>query len=304
VCQSDCSGIGWPKVREVININADPVDVQHYNRTTALIGDAGAVLTRLTEALAAHPRTDRADWHAACAERKEAWTRFKAAQYAAPRPHDPVWGTEVLTQPQAIKTVADFCAEVGALKFFDAGDVQANGFQIVEDNRPFETFTETGASYMGFAVSALLAAGLAETGRYGVAFSGDGSFMMSPQVLLDAVEHGVHGTIVLFDNRRMAAISSLQEAQYGQDFRTSDGVAVDYVALAAAVSGVKGLWGGTDRDSLRTALTAAHAHTGLSLVHVPVYYGSDPAGGMGAYGQWNVGAWCDDVQRHYTETLI
>ena len=304
VCQSDCSGIGWPKVRHVININADPVDVQHYNRTTALIGDAATVLTRLTQALASHPQPDRADWHAACAERKQAWTAFKAGQYASPRPHDPVWDTQVLTQPQAIKTVADFCAETHALKFFDAGDVQANGFQIVEDDRPYETFTETGASYMGFAVSALLAAGLTDRGRYGVAFSGDGSFMMNPQVLLDAVEHGVHGTIVLFDNRRMAAISSLQEAQYGVDFRTSDSVAVDYVALASAVKGVKGLWGGTDRDSLHAALTEARAHPGLSLVHVPVYYGPDPAGGMGAYGQWNVGAWCDTVQARYTETLI
>jgi len=26
--------------------------------------------------------------------------------------------------------------------------VQANGFQTVEDDQPFETYTETGASYM------------------------------------------------------------------------------------------------------------------------------------------------------------
>ena len=210
----------------------------------------------------------------------------------------------VLTQPQAIRIVADFCRDHGALKFFDAGDVQANGFQIVEDDRPFQTFTETGASYMGFAVSALLAGAIAETGRYAVAFSGDGSFMMNPQVLIDGVEHGVHATIVVFDNRRMAAISSLQVDQYGSDFATNDAVAVDYVALASAVGGVKALSGGTDAATLRAALGAARAHPGLSLVHVPVYYGPDPVGGMGAYGQWNVGNWCADVQRIYAETLI
>ena len=57
-----------------------------------------------------------------------------------------------LAQPAAIKIVADFAKEIGAAKFFDAGDVQANGFQIVEDDRTGDTFTETGASYMGFAV--------------------------------------------------------------------------------------------------------------------------------------------------------
>ena len=72
-----------------------------------------------------------------------------------------------MTQPQEIKAAADFCAKTGAIKFFDAGDVQANGFQIVEDDRPGETFTETGASYMGFAVSALLAGAIAEQGQAG-----------------------------------------------------------------------------------------------------------------------------------------
>jgi hypothetical protein len=63
----------------------------------------------------------------------------------------------VLTQPAAIKIAADFARSIGAAKYFDAGDVQANGFQIVEDDRTGDSYTESGASYMGFAVSALLA---------------------------------------------------------------------------------------------------------------------------------------------------
>ena len=31
VCQSDCSGIGYPKAEGVININADLSDMMHYN---------------------------------------------------------------------------------------------------------------------------------------------------------------------------------------------------------------------------------------------------------------------------------
>ena len=76
-------------------------------------------------------------------------------------------------EPQAIKTAADFAKSVDALKLFDAGDVQANGFQIVEDDTPFDTVTESGASYMGFAASALMAAALA-----GVVFF----FMQNPGV--------------------------------------------------------------------------------------------------------------------------
>ena len=38
---------------------------------------------------------------------------------------------------------------------------------------------------------------LADQPRYGVAFTGDGSFMMNPQVLIDGVEHERHR--VLFE---------------------------------------------------------------------------------------------------------
>jgi 3D-(3,5/4)-trihydroxycyclohexane-1,2-dione acylhydrolase (decyclizing) len=120
--------------------------------------------------------------------------------------------------------------------------------------------------------------------------------MMNPQILIDAVEHGVRGMIVIFDNRRMAAITGLQLAQYKTEFRTNDHVAVDYQKLAGSVSGVLAVYGGATSDSLRTALKAAHAYAGLSIVHVPVYCGADELGGLGAWGEWNVGNWCEDVQ--------
>jgi 3D-(3,5/4)-trihydroxycyclohexane-1,2-dione acylhydrolase (decyclizing) len=115
-------------------------------------------------------------------------------------------------------------------------------------------------------------------------------------MLIDGVEHGVRGMIVIFDNRRMAAITGLQLAQYNIEFKTNDRVAVDYVKLAGAVSGVNAVFGGDTADALRTALKSAQAHDGLSVVHVPVYSGPDERGGLGAWGQWNVGNWCEDVQ--------
>ena len=307
VCQSDCSGIGYPNVEQVININADVDDVQHYNRTLPLHGDIGAILDRIAQhiGLKTLPRQDeRKTWLAACHDKKREWAEFKARQFAAVSPIDPVWNRPVLTQPQAIKIVADFCKQIGALKLFDAGEVQANGFQIVEDDNPSDTITESGSSYMGFAVSALLAAAAADKPRYAVAFTGDGSFMMNPQVLVDGIEHGVHGTIIVFDNRRMAAITALQEAQYGGEYRTSDSVAIDFVRLATAVRGVLALDGGSSVTELNDALKRAHAHEGLSLVHVPVYYGADPASGMGTYGRWNVGSWSADVETAYRNAPV
>ena len=297
VCQADCSGIGYKNAQAVININGDLADALHYNNTVALVGDIGAVAERLAAKLAtAKAGTNKQAWLEACRAKKQEWAVFKRMRFECAPMHDAVWQKPVLTQPAAIKIVADFAKAIGAAKFFDAGDVQANGFQIVEDDRTGDTFTETGASYMGFAVSALLGSAVAEKPRYSIAFTGDGSFMMNPQVLIDAVEHRVRGMIVLFDNRRMAAITGLQRAQYDAEFRTNDSVAVDYIQMASSISGVLAVCGGASADSLNTALKAAHGHDGLSLVHVRVYSGPDELAGLGAWGQWNVGNWCADVQ--------
>jgi 3D-(3,5/4)-trihydroxycyclohexane-1,2-dione acylhydrolase (decyclizing) len=286
----------------VININGDRADATHYNRTIALVGSIDAVIERLVAKLADGtsdtPRAS-APWLSACSEQKARWNALRKERCGAAPIHDAAWGEPVLTQPSAIGAIDAFARRIGAVKYFDAGDVQANGFQVVADDEPDETFTDTGASYMGFASSALLASAIAEDARYCIAVVGDGSFLMNPQILVDGVVHGVRGSIVVLDNRRMGAISGLQVDQYGQDFATNDRVAVDYVALARAVGGVEAHFGGNDRESLERALERAHEHDGLSLIHVPVYWGDDPRGGMGVYGRWNVGDWCEEVQDRY-----
>ena len=304
VCQADCSGIGYKSARHVININGDIADATHYNHTTALIGDISVIANALSERLAGRTSANEAakqNWLKACATKKKEWADYKAERYAAAPIKDAVWQRPALAQPAAIKVVADFAKRIGAAKYFDAGNVQANGFQIVEDDKTGDTFTESGASYMGFAISALLAAAGTSSPRYGIAFTGDGSFMMNPQILIDAVEHGVHGMVVIFDNRRMAAITSLQLAQYGKEFRTNDAVPVDYVQLASAVGGVKAIHGGWTTDELKAALEQAHAHQGLSVLHVPVYAGEDPLSELGAWGEWNVGNWCENVQDQWLQ---
>jgi 3D-(3,5/4)-trihydroxycyclohexane-1,2-dione acylhydrolase (decyclizing) len=299
VCQSDCSRTGYPRVRHVVNINADLDAAGHYGRTTALVGDAAQTLRMLNDALerrATGPSRQTSPWMAECTQKRQEWEAFKTRRYNNPTLYDDVWGKEVLTQPAAIKAATDWARSNDAVAFFDAGDVQANGFQIVEDDRLGRTFTETGASYMGFAVSSLLATALARKPFFGLAISGDGSFTMNPQILIDGVEHGARGCILLLDNRRMGAISGLQLAQYGADHATSDNVDVDYLAWARAIGGVQAIDGGYSPESLVRALTKAGEHGGLSVVHVPVYFGSNELGGMGVFGRWNVGNWCTETQ--------
>ncbi|MCG8632363.1 MAG: thiamine pyrophosphate-dependent enzyme, partial [Desulfobacterales bacterium] len=227
VCQSDCSRTAYPNIRATVNINADPDTARHYENHLAMIGDAGETLAALNRELKkSSPPSNDSEWFRACREKRREWDLFRRERYANPVRYDPVWGREVLTQPAAIKTALDWAGKNQAISFFDAGDVQANGFQVAEDETPGRTFTETGSSYMGFAASAVLATAMARDRFYALAFCGDGSFVMNPQILIDGVAHGATGCILIFDNRRMAAISGLQRAQYGTDYATSDAVEV------------------------------------------------------------------------------
>ena len=299
VCQADCSRTGYPAVKTVININAEENAAMHYGKTIAFVGDASATLKKLIQTLRARDQKSpdgQSDWFKDCQRKRQDWEEFKQARYSQPTLYDEVWGRDVLTQPAALKVALDWAWKNDVVSFFDAGDVQANGFQVAENERFGQTITDGGASYMGFAVSALLATSLSSNPFYALAFSGDGSFTMNPQILIDGVQHGATGCILVFDNRRMSAISGLQEAQYGEDFATNDSVEVDYVAWGKAIKGVNALHGGTSPESLLAALNQVKTYPGLSLVHIPVYYGPDELGGLGVFGRWNVGNWSEETQ--------
>ena len=299
VCQADCSRTGYPKVQAVININTDADGATHYGKTMALVGDATATLHKLNGLLrkkGTKTKKPPSAWYIACANKRQEWSAYKQARYDHSTLYDEVWDQEVLTQPAAIKAATDWARAQDVVNFFDAGDVQANGFQIVEDDRLGRTFTETGASYMGFAVSALLATAITKKPFYGLAFSGDGSFTMCPQILIDGVEHGAQGCILVFDNRRMGAITGLQLAQYGEEHATHTNTPVDYKAWAQSVRGVLALESGNSISTLISALDQARAYQGLSLIHIPVYFGPNELGSLGVFGRWNVGNWVIDTQ--------
>src|SRR5260370_10266598 len=148
VRQADCSGIGYKSAKHVININGDIADVTHYNQTTALVGDISAISDALAERLertAVKADAAKQAWLTACAAKKKEWRDYRYARFGASPMADHVWQRPALGQPAAIKVVADFAKRINAVKYFDAGDVQANGFQVVEDHRPADTFTETAA---------------------------------------------------------------------------------------------------------------------------------------------------------------
>ncbi|MCD4669499.1 MAG: thiamine pyrophosphate-binding protein [Actinomycetia bacterium] len=300
VCQWDCSGTAWKKAKGFINFNTDIYDAAHYNNTVSVLGDAKGNLARLINFLKekkfGSKKENISDWLRINVEKKKEWDAYKQKRYDNPLIYDKRWGRKVLSQPAALKIASDFASKMNAVKYFDSGDVQANGFQAIEDSAYGQTYNDVGSSYMGLGISALLGNAIADKDVYAIAFSGDGSFTMNPQILFDGAEHGLRAMIIIFDNRAMGAISSLQKAQYKREFKTSDNIDIDYAALANSINGVKGMHGGFSPQEFKNTLEEGYNYSGLSVIHLPVYHGDDELGGLGVYGDWNMGNWCKRVQ--------
>ena len=289
VCQSDCSGTLYASASEFININLNAVEALRYDGIP-LVGDARAALRDLLAELP--PPQPDADWLREIAQARQRWAAYLQDYY-----DHPIVGGK-LTQPAVVKAVDDFINSRGGLKIYDAGDVQAHGFQIARHLEPKTFFSDTGNSAMGFAICAAFGLGLIEGGRYPTAIVGDGSFLMQAQAVRDMVKHNARCTVVVLDNQAMGAITGLQWAQNYEGFASSDPpglAAVDFAALAESM-GAAGFRAGPSLDSVVECLDRARRHNGPAVVDVKVAFGREKYTALGAFGRWNVGPWSEAVE--------
>jgi 3D-(3,5/4)-trihydroxycyclohexane-1,2-dione acylhydrolase (decyclizing) len=289
VCQADCSGTLYAKARDFINLNLNEIAAQRSGGL-AVVGDARAALEAITSGLrGAEP--DRR-WVASLANAKKKWQRYLDAFY-----REPVIDSK-LTQPAAIRAIDDHVNDFRGIKIFDAGDVQAHGFQLCRHLEPKTWLNETGNSCMGFGICAAFGLGLVPDGKYPTAIIGDGSFLMQAQAVRDMVKHGSNCTVVVLDNQAMGAITSLQYAQQYGEFATLDSPrtdAVDFAALAESM-GAAGFRAEASLDSLGSCLDRAHAYQGPAVIDVKVHRGPEEHSALDAFGRWNVGPWSETVE--------
>jgi acetolactate synthase-1/2/3 large subunit len=153
----------------------------------------------------------------------------------------------------------------------DAGAHMFSATAFWQCDAPRDLLISNGLATMGFALPAGLAAAAHEPARGGIAFTGDGGLMMCIGELATAAQIGARLVTIVFNDSALSLIDIKQQqrqlAPMGVHFRRTDFAAV------AEGFGVKGLRAATP-EAYRTALRAAFAHDGSSLVDVAV----DPAG--------------------------
>jgi acetolactate synthase-1/2/3 large subunit len=101
-----------------------------------------------------------------------------------------------------------------------------------------------------------------------VSITGDGGFLFGGNELATAVQHGIGTVTIVVNDGAYGNVRRTQVHKYGGKVIGTDLRNPDFVKYAEAF-GAQGLRA-TDNDSLRTALRAAFAHSGPSVIEIPV----------------------------------
>lgn len=171
--------------------------------------------------------------------------------------------TNPMQPERAVRDIQQLMPDDGIL-VADSGAHHNWFMQFWSARRPQRMLNSWGFSAMGFGVSGVLGAQLAEPESTCIAVVGDGGFTMTPHVLCTAIEYNIPAIWVIWNNYAWGAIRDLQRGAFnGREIGTSfihggnnEPYNPDFAALAHAhgVDGIRVNKSDDFRDALRTAI--------------------------------------------------
>ncbi|NML47457.1 biosynthetic-type acetolactate synthase large subunit [Ramlibacter sp. G-1-2-2] len=242
-----------------IHIDIAPENINKVIQVdAALVGDCGAVLRKLLEALPAQPEASRLD----------AWwkriTHWRASRCLDFEPH----ATQILPQ-RLLSQLQQRLEGRDAIVATDVGQHQMWSAQYLRFEQPRRWLTSGGAGTMGYGLPAAIGAQVAHPDKTVVCVSGDASVLMNIQELSTATQHQTPVKLVLSNNSYMGMVRQWQQLNHGNRISHSWNAALpDFVALAKAFG-----WGAarvTDPAELGAALDACLAYPGPFFLDVHV----------------------------------
>ncbi len=255
-----------------IGINTVSMDA-HKLGGLPLVGDARAILERLTAALRATGYHTGADYARTVTALKQEWDAAVDAQRA------PV-ASGTLTQANVIGMIND-CSGPRDVLVNAAGGMPGDLLKLWRPVDPKGYHLEYGYSCMGYEIAGGLGVKMADPAREVFVLVGDGSYLMLHTEIITSLQEGYKLIIVLVDNSGFQCIRGLQMSTgspaFGNELRYRDAesqrlegpyIPVDFVKNAESLGAAA--YFAADRAGLQRALAAAKEETRTVLIHVPV----------------------------------
>jgi len=250
-----------PGTARVVHIDSDPTVIgANYPTDAAVTGDALLALQALNAVLATQPvdKGRRGLTAAVIAEQKE--RKFAAFQALADSDETPIRPERV------IATLQDLLAE-DAVVVADPGTpcpYLSAYYRLARPGRSY--FSNRAHGALGYSLSAAIGAHFGRPGVKVVSVMGDGSFGFTSGELETVVRLGLPITFVVLSNAVFGWIKAGQRSGFGERYFSVDFSRTDHARVAEAY-GVKS-WSVDDPAALRSAMAAALAHDGPSLVDI------------------------------------
>lgn len=241
---SDNNAGNWRKgaiydvpVTKIVQVDVAPDEIgRNYPVELGLVSDSGSFLVDLEAALGDEPLGIN-DWVSTTAGFKADWKKevLEVTHGEAARIHPGRLSYE-LGEAMA--------KEPRAHVYLDIGDIVQYAEPFLKITIPGSWHISPGMAEMGWATEGIPGAAVANPDVIPVALTGDGAFLMGPQVLATAVEYGLPCVWVIINNQELGIEKKGAGKAFGRNhpwifFRTPDGKPYnpDFVALARAFGG-------------------------------------------------------------------
>src|SRR3954447_21495153 len=266
---------------QFVNINVTELDAMKES-ATALVGDARETLVELGELLAGH--SVDAAYRAEVEKAADGW-RTEVDRIIE------LQNAPTLSQAEAIGLV-NAAAGDKHLVVNAAGSMPGDLHRLWRPSDPKAYDLEYGNSCMGYEIGGALGAKMADPERDVFCFIGDGTFLLSSQEIMTAVQEGLKLTVLLVDNYGYGSIAALSETRGSQGFacrfnyRGDDGqysddrINVDLAANAASYGA--DVLTATTASELKQALSDAAKIDNTVVIYIKV----DAKGRFGGSGAW------------------
>ncbi|MCL2569082.1 MAG: thiamine pyrophosphate-binding protein [Oscillospiraceae bacterium] len=201
---------------ELVQVDSDARELGRcYSLDLGIVADVKLFMAQLTEAAKAKFGAAKPDYTAWMNQIKE-WQRIweiAIPEYLESNAEPIAPGRLVNEIRKALPDNGIFLVDVGvhhnwAVQFWKAYEAQT-------------MMQSWGFAAMGFATAGILGAKLAAPDRPAVAFVGDGSFMMTPQIVATAVENNIPAVWVIINNHAFGSIRDLQNGFFKRELCTS-----------------------------------------------------------------------------------
>ncbi len=266
---------------QFVNLNVTELDALKESGI-AVVGDARESITELAELLG--------DYSVEGAYRSEVEQAADDWRAEVDRIVE-VQDAPTLSQAEAIGLV-NAVAGPNHVVVNAAGSMPGDLHRLWRPSDPKAYDLEYGNSCMGYEVGGAVGAKMADPSRDVFCFIGDGTFLLSSQEIMTAVQEGLKITVLLVDNYGYGSIAALSETRGSQAFacrfnhRGDDGqwsddrVDIDLAANAASYGA--DVLTATTAEELKKALAEAAGIDNTVVIYIKV----DAKGRFGGSGAW------------------